>query len=248
MDNLYLLLLIFVAFILYLDYANNGYQLDKLEMTENERSDIYYFLDYLTAFFKKHNITYWIIGGTTLGAVRHNEIVPWDDDADIGIFEHDLEKLLNLNNELKKDGFEIVFYWKIYKFRRIGKEYPFIDIFCYKKEGDKYVMNREDLKDVWPNEYYLEDELFPLKTYKFNYLDLLGPNYPLDYLDRMYPNWRRVGKHTFDHKENKQTDVNIELEQENPQHRLKPILYVKTNWNVKKEFDDNYNEKIITVE
>ena len=38
MDNLYLLLLIFVAFILYLDYANNGYQLDKLEMTENERT------------------------------------------------------------------------------------------------------------------------------------------------------------------------------------------------------------------
>lgn len=188
-------------------------------MTNEERDDIFYYLEYLIKFLEKHNITYWIIGGTTLGAVRHNDIVPWDDDADIGIFEKDLEKLLSLNDELKNDGFEVVFYWKIYKFRKIGKEYPFVDIFCYKKENDKYVMNRKDLIEVWPNEYYLEDELFPLKKYKFGKLELFGPNYPLDYLDRLYPKWRYIGKHTFDHKENKGTNITVELEQNNPEHK-----------------------------
>jgi lipopolysaccharide cholinephosphotransferase len=247
MIDMFYVILIFVAFIIYLDYVNS-IRIDNLEMSETDKEDIFYFLDYFTKFLEKHNITYWIIGGTTLGAIRHNDIVPWDDDADIGIHEKDLGKLLSLNDELKNDGFEIIFYWKIHKFRRIGKEYPFVDIFCYKKEDDIYVMNREDLREVWPKEYYLEDELFPLKEYKFGHLTLLGPNYPLDYLDRLYPNWRHVGKHTFDHKENKGTNITIELEQSNPAHKLKPLLYVNSNCNVKKEFNEYYNEKIVTIE
>jgi phosphorylcholine metabolism protein LicD len=247
MENSYIIIIL-ISLIIFLNYNSSCKKIEKLAITENERDDIYYFLKIISYLFNENNITFWIIGGTTLGSVRHNDIVPWDDDADIGIFDYDMETVLELNDELNEIGYEIVPAWKIYKFRKIGTEYPFIDIFCYKKEGNRYIMNRQDIREIWPNEYYLVNELFPLKLYKFGNGFLPGPNYPLDYLDRMYPNWRNIGKHTFDHKENKGTDITVELEYENPEHKLKPKFYVNSNSNVKRAYDKYHNKKIITIQ
>lgn len=40
-------------------------------------------MKYIDALCRKHGITYFIMGGTALGAVRHGGFIPWDDDLDI---------------------------------------------------------------------------------------------------------------------------------------------------------------------
>ena len=40
-------------------------------------------MKYIDTLCRKHEIPYYIMGGTALGAVRHGGFIPWDDDLDI---------------------------------------------------------------------------------------------------------------------------------------------------------------------
>lgn len=63
-------------------------QRQKLHMVEKEI--IVYFLSVC----KKLELSYTMLGGTFLGAVRHKGFIPWDDDVDFGLQRNDYEKLV----------------------------------------------------------------------------------------------------------------------------------------------------------
>ena len=57
---------------------------------------------------REHNLRYYIIAGTMLGAVSHQGFVPWDDDADIALPRPDYEVLLEHANEWLSRDYELI--------------------------------------------------------------------------------------------------------------------------------------------
>lgn len=53
-------------------------------------------LKQLDDFCQEHGLTYYLSGGSLLGAVRHQGYIPWDDDVDVMMHRKDFDKLCQL--------------------------------------------------------------------------------------------------------------------------------------------------------
>lgn len=81
------------------------------DITLKELHNIYYRrFNLLHRFLTENNIQYYAIGGTALGAVRHDGIIPWDEDIDIAMTRENYNRFLKICDKLDKQYFKCINY------------------------------------------------------------------------------------------------------------------------------------------
>ena len=109
-------------------------------------------MDIFHAFCAEQGLTYYMLGGTMLGAYRHQGFIPWDDDIDIGMPRADYEKLLALKDSMPS-GYGI----RHHRFES-GVPYAFTH---FEDVNTTYIEQRRS-KDTYAGGVYLE--IFPRDT------------------------------------------------------------------------------------
>lgn len=177
----------------------------------------------------KNKISYWITFGTFMGAVRNqptesalNKLgkvggpFQWDDDIDLGVKSTSAEAILFLSSEFNTLGYDVfrdqqdIVGLKVVSRQSIAVPQqegeptpfrPFIDLFLYEEEGEKYVIERPVGKKMFERGWYAKSQIDNRVPYPFGPLTLWGPSDPESYFIRMYGSeWNKIAlfymKHT----------------------------------------------------
>lgn len=124
-----------------------------MEAKKNQRSEvqniIWDIMKELKDYLEENDIEYYMLGGTLLGAVRHNGFIPWDDDIDIGIPREQYERFLKDISKKLPPHLKLHTFWNEkshhYYFSRV------VDTrYMLKRMGSEVERNEEVWIDIFP--------------------------------------------------------------------------------------------------
>jgi len=144
--------------------------------------NLYKNIGLLINLFEKNNIKYWCHSGTLLGVIRHNSILPHDNDIDISVMDDQVDKIIKLNSIQNL----ICFYVdkKHNANNRIECGFKNIDIFIMKKCYNIITFNKTPLN--WINCYFYPSEIEELIMLPFGNIKIACPSHYKPYLKRYF--------------------------------------------------------------
>lgn len=98
---------------------------------------------------EENNLKYTLDFGSLLGAIRHGEIIPWDDDLDVSMPRPDYDKFIKIFNEKYKSG-NLILHMPlsenyIYPYAKLGLK----DTILYERLEEKYARLSLNM-DIFP--------------------------------------------------------------------------------------------------
>jgi phosphorylcholine metabolism protein LicD len=189
--NLIFIILSLIIVITYIYISNK-----EIEYIDNSKTnELYNLLQNIICILNVSKVDYIIIGGTLLGSIRHGGLIPWDDDADLAILDKSPKEIFDILQPLSKYN---VYIYESKMGNLVKVKMPnsniVIDIFPMEKNNNNIYKFKLPYDIIYKNEYFPEEEIYPIKKYKFGPLLLRGPNNAINYLNRTYPNWKTIAK------------------------------------------------------
>lgn len=141
---------------------------DSKTLKKLQETELQIFKDFASV-CKKYSLTYFTVGGSTIGAVRHNGFIPWDDDIDVCMLREDYNKLVEiapiefkgkyrLSNFENTENYMLVFGkleklgTKFVNTKKDGKRMDsgiFLDIFPFDKTPSDEKLRKKQIKHAW---------------------------------------------------------------------------------------------------
>ena len=134
----------------------------------------------------RHGVKFCLYMGTLLGAVREENFIEWDDDADLLTFAEDKPKMPEVIKELKAKGFYIPTEGVPASDTFIIREGEKIDLWWYSKVNGRYQYD-PDRCPGWPS--YAPKYLEPLAEIQFLKTTFKCPQFKEEFLNLHYSNW-----------------------------------------------------------
>lgn len=124
-------------------------------------------LQHIDRICRKYELDYFAIGGTALGAVRHEGMIPWDDDIDIGMPREDYETFLEILPQELPKGYHIQNYFteqnSPFYFTKIRKDHTqFVEY--YLKDYD---IHHGVFVDIFPFDHVPDNKVVQRVHYRF---------------------------------------------------------------------------------